>query len=959
MIGETSTSLHLRASTALQPNFNHPPRRLRSRTHWTENPMKALVRYLLGALGAAAALGLWLLMHSSSASAITPDSGAGCTRYWMGWTSTDWHTTSNWSSVDGGFGGAALPGPGDVVCMATAPVRADVSLTGAAVTVGGIQFGATGTVSPTLTISSSGLAVNGTGGAINSLTLTQASLSGSAAVQLTGNSQNTGFGTAYIYGSGTKTVVNGATWTVSGDGLVVGSSGCLDPAMLTVAGTITVNSPFDLCTATDASSAASVTLNGTMQIGSSTFAEVGGFAGHALPPTLVNNGDIVVGGLGQDSYISGILFANRGFVDINQGALLLQNSANPPSLPDTGLYRAGTGGVVVERGQREFAGGSVTGTLSGLDGASLTFDNSYSATSLVLSSSSATCATSLTVGRLQTSRWSDTAAASQIGCDLSVTDSATIEGLELLPFADLTLDGEDLINPDGGDIIMDSNARIDSYGHVYVDGPGSNALRTAAPLTTTVAIYPGSTFEVDGPFIMAPDYLYMDGSYTLGYSAALTLGGSGSYGDFESSGSWLVGPSTSLVVDASVDFRGGSVSGSGTVTQARGSAFDFESPISFPSLISSGELMGSASIGTFTSRNAFVTGAGTLTLTGSSSITGLIVIDGAVVSNAGRMTVHRSRAIQLLTGGQLVNSSSMTITGAGTAGITGDGTSGSGLVLNTGSTTTAMLASAAASFTVSAPITNSGTLRIHKGTVALTGAISNLDGGTLVGGIWWADGGTLALPTGLKGNDAVVTLAATPNSAITIAGTSSSALIGLTENSGTLAIAQPLTMTQSLTTKGLLTIAASVHMPGMSQTGGTVTLTGDLFSATPVSVTSGTFTGTGKLDGSLTNAGGSIAPGFNGIGTLSINGSFNQTSGFMKVTLGKSELDVSGNASLGGTLALRTPTPHPAIGTAVTPLVSVGTVSGHFAHVTGRTVSGTGTWNVTYLSNAVRCTLAT
>ena len=119
--------------------------------HW----MKGAIFAVCGMFAASIVMGvLGLTDFFTSPASATPT----CTIYWTGASGTAWYNGSDWSFTDGGPKAGRVPTGTDYVCMSTAPVNQSATLTTNA-TVGGINWPATTTVTPTLTTAEYNLTV--------------------------------------------------------------------------------------------------------------------------------------------------------------------------------------------------------------------------------------------------------------------------------------------------------------------------------------------------------------------------------------------------------------------------------------------------------------------------------------------------------------------------------------------------------------------------------------------------------------------------------------------------------------------------------------------------------------------------------------------------------------------------------------------------------------------------------
>jgi RHS repeat-associated protein len=213
-------------------------------------------------------------------------------------------------------------------------------------------------------------------------------------------------------------------------------------------------------------------------------------------------------------------------------------------------------------------------------------------------------------------------------------------------------------------------------------------------------------------------------------------------------------------------------------------------------------------------------------------------------------------------------------------------------------------------------ITNNGTIAADGGGAIAVQNFTNYAGGTLTGGTWRAsNNSTLRLiGANITTNAATVVLDG-PGAAITSDTGTTSALAGLTTNAagGQLTLRNGASLAlPSLTNGGALTIGASsaLTVNSFTQNAGSAVVQGTLGAgaSSKVNLQGGTFSGSGTITGSVTNAAeldfGSAAA------ALQISGTYTQTAaGALNVKVGGStagtgydQLNVSGMAVFAGTL---------------------------------------------------------
>ena len=324
---------------------------------------------------------------------------------------------------------------------------------------------------------------------------------------------------------------------------------------------------------------------------------------------------------------------------------------------------------------------------------------------------------------------------------------------------------------------------------------------------------------------------------------------------------------------------------------------------------------------------------------------------------AGATNAFSSASAVSVGGGALLdlngfNQAVASLSGAGTVGNTGGPTAT--LITGADNTSTTFSGSTVDDGPVGLTKTGSGTLTL-SGTNTYAGA-TDINRGTLQAGALnmfsaasafnVAAGAFLDLngfnqAIGSLAGAGTVTNAGGAAATLTTGADNTSTTFGGVIQDGASAIALTMSGTGSLTLSGVNTYSGTTTINA-----GTLSVTGDISSSSGVTVnTGGTLNGTGTVSGVTVNNGGSLAPGLSpAIGSLAINGNLLLASAATyMVTVSpagaSSVANISGSASLGGTLAV-TPLPGSyAFGTKYTVLTTTGAglVSRTFA---GTTVTG-------------------
>ncbi|MGH9397504.1 MAG: PEP-CTERM sorting domain-containing protein, partial [Terriglobia bacterium] len=330
------------------------------------------------------------------------------------------------------------------------------------------------------------------------------------------------------------------------------------------------------------------------------------------------------------------------------------------------------------------------------------------------------------------------------------------------------------------------------------------------------------------------------------------------------------------------------------------------------------------------SASSLANNAGTLKVAngGSVSTTG-----GLSNANAGTVTVAGALS-SISVGGTLTNDSTSTVQ------VQNGGALSAGSVTNSGSV-----------------FTGNATGDTGNNTLTVTGAFTNNSGGS-VSLMANKDSAT----AGSFSNAGTVSLAA--GTTLAVNGSS-----GYTQSGGTTKVNGTLTANQYTQSGGTTTVAAGGTLTAStqySQSSGTTDVDGTLITPT-FSLTGGLLTGTGKVQGNVSNTGGMLDPGDEpGAGTFSVTGNYAQGSGgtIMADINGGAPgsfdvLDVGALASLNGTLDISLNNGFmPVNNEQFVILDAMGGLNGTFSTIMGQDFGpgNADSWNISYLNNKVTLT---
>ncbi len=611
---------------------------------------------------------------------------------------------------------------------------------------------------------------------------------------------------------------------------------------------------------------------------------------------------------------------NSGSINGNVGNSLTIEAFN--GVTNTGTLEATNGGTLVLTGDSQYnnAGGTILangpgsavnltgalvtgGTLTTLNGGTIAVTNSFNGLDNVTISS----------GSLVSMQF-----ASNMTLQDTITNKGTIamNSSSIYLFGDVTLTG-------GGTVLMSNDA-----GNL-INGTSSlknldNTIQGAGTLNVGTLVNSGSINGNVGNSLTIEAFNGVTNTGTLEATngGTLVLTGDSQYNN--AGGTILAnGPGSA------VNLTGALVTG-GTLTTLNGGMIAVTN--SFNGLdnvtISSGSLVSMQFASNMTLQDT-ITNKGTIAMNSSS-----IYLFGDVTLTGGGTLLMSNDAGNLISGfNSTLNNVDNTIRGAGTF-------QGTGLAIINGGT---FLADQSSPLTInSTTFTNNGTLQVNSGSqMHVEGTFNNFSGGTLAGGSYILNGGTMQVDAfGSTGGELTTLGDGVHSTVLTLNGTNATTQLldsagknALNLSAVTANASLNLTNGYQMSNSSAFTNAGNVLIDGTSslsvasydQTAGqTVIQAGGTLDANTVTISGGAMTvdgtldpasieiltaldGTGNIIGNVTNDG-TVEPGDSGTpGTLTITGNYTQhsTGILLEDILGTSSysvLDVSGDVNLDGTI---------------------------------------------------------
>jgi fibronectin-binding autotransporter adhesin len=858
----------------------------------------------------------------------------------------------------------------------------------------------------TLTIASTGnLELSGTDASTTSLAITGSVSNsggfttgfsgGTNTVTVTGTFTNNSGGVLELYaGSGVGTgtdLVSIATLTNAGTVTLTGSGATLD---ITGTGTLTNSGSFNLTMGTLKfnSSSATLTGGGTVTLGNSGGTETGTIlVGSADTGTLTNTNNTITGygNLGNGT----LTLVNGGTVNANgqltSGLLTVQPGSG--GMTNTGTLEASNQGTLVLEGTFNNTGGKIQalGETNGLTSATVeltagTVINGGTLTTTAVGSNSGIIEGmgSVTLNGVTNSGAYAVNAGTTTTLEGTVTNtgSITLSGSTLSIGNSVSLKGAGIVvlSNSASNLIKGATSGLTLTNANTIEGAGTisnlgivNTGTIEANQSTPLIILPSSTgLNNEGTLtVSAGDTMEVGtstGGALLNYSGTTLTGGTYAVGgtlEFGASGTSIVTDAANISLTGSaakiVDFAGqnvltdlATITSAGSLTISSGANFT-----------TAGNFTNDGGLTVNTGTDFVVTGSLTNFSSSTDTLTGGVYTVGGKIGFAGANIVTDAANITLDGTGEFVNTTN------GSNGLANLATiaSGGSLTLNS-----------KANFTTVGNLTNNGTLTIYPGsTLTITGTLTNFNSSTdtLTKGTYQL-GGTLEF-TGAN----IVTNAAN----LTIGGGSAKILNGtanglanFANNTGSLSVIEDgkfTTGSTAFTNSGKVTVSAGSSLTvgggnSYTQSAGTTTIDGTLTGSNGINVTGGTILGAGNLNSSVTVGGSGTAPtisaGDSGkAGLLAITGNYTQLStatmnsfiGGTTVGTQYSQLQVSGTASLAGTLTVTLASGFtPTVGSTFT-VLTASSVSGTFSD-SEIAINSSEHFNVSYTSTGVVLTVA-
>jgi RHS repeat-associated protein len=474
-----------------------------------------------------------------------------------------------------------------------------------------------------------------------------------------------------------------------------------------------------------------------------------------------------------------------------------------------------------------------------------------------------------------------------------------------------------------GDVLLTSDETIGGSGEIRFVGQRSFGLASRLQINANVTFAPGLTVEGTDGDLLINGTLTNEGTIAFP-SGTLNITGSGSWvnaGTINTPNSTdTFGATFSFAQGSTFTASGGYVMVTGTLDNT-GQTLTLDGTKGIFGIADGGTILG-GTVATLNGDSLYGTTRGVID---GITLRGLLQVNRGDVG-PGNVTVLDNLTLD---GGvvQINQGSTLDFKGTQTLGGTGsvvfDNTAANTLSVGTAGTTLT-IAPGVTIHGIAGTIDATGASLVNQGTIASDGggtitvnAAANFANGTLTGGSWQASGGGTLLLSGVNiATDAANVLVSGAGSHITSDASNTDALGALASVAadGTLTFqagAQESTSATEFSNTGLVTVGvgSSFTVAGTySQSGGSTVVDGDLELGSSLAVNAGTLSGSGTVHGDVTNAA-VVGPG-DPVGVLTVTGNYTQTAagtlntGIGGTTLGSqyAQLNVQGNATLGGTL---------------------------------------------------------
>jgi fibronectin-binding autotransporter adhesin len=857
----------------------------------------------------------------------------------------------------------------------------------------------------TLTISSAGeVEISGqlastttlsiTGSVTNSGTFATGFAGGANTINVSGTFTNKSGAMVTIYGGSNSAgtdLVNIATLSNAGTVLLAGTASTLD---ITGTGTLANSGSFNLTQGILKfnSSTATLTGGGTLTLGNSGGTETGKIeVGSTDTGTLTNSSGTITGygnlGNGTLTLVNkGTISANgnvsSGTLTVQPGSTGMTNSGTLEAANQATLVLNGTfnnaGGTIEALGE---SGGTVNATVqlaagTVINGGTLTTTTAGSYSGVIENAGAVTLN-----GVTNSGTYADTT-----GTTTTLKGTITNSGSITLAASTLSLGNSVTLNGTGAVVLSNSTSNVITAATTGLTLTNANTIEGAGTIEEMGIVNTG-TIAADQSAVLniLPSSAGLNNSGTLSVSTGDTMkigtsaGGAllnfsgttlagGTYAvsgtlEFGASGTSVVNDAANITLTGSgakiVDFAGQNVlTDLATVTSA--GSFTIGSGANFTT---AGNFSNTGKLSVNAGSTFKVTGALTNFNSTTDTLTGGSYTVGGKLDFAGANIVTDAASITLSGTGEIVNSTSG-----------GNGLANLATIASDGSLTLA----SKATFTTVGNLTNDGKLIVDAGTTLdVTGDLTNFHSSTdtLASGIYTV-GGTLEF-TGANIVNNAANLTISGSSAKILNGTANG-LANFTNNTGSLAVTGDGSFTTgsaNFTNSGNVaaTRGSTLTVGGgeaYNQSAGTTTIDGTLTASAGINVTGGTIEGAGTLNGNVSVGGAGTAPTLNigdsgKAGLLVITGTYTQLStasmnafvGGTTVGTQYSQLQLSGTATLAGTLTVALASGFtPTVGSSFT-LLTAASISGTFSNST-IAINSTEHFNVTYTSTGVVLTVA-